>query len=95
MRKIQSQGPYNVVGYSYGGAVAYEMARQLENSGETVNLICVDGSPAYIFEHTRAYKIRKNIIDVDSYESTAGLYLRFMSLFTEFDPQKVSRWSYE
>lgn len=36
MKGIQPEGPYRVAGYSFGGVVAYEMARQLEAGGETV-----------------------------------------------------------
>ena len=36
MRKVQPSGPYHLCGYSFGGLVAYEMAAQLEQSGEEV-----------------------------------------------------------
>jgi thioesterase domain-containing protein len=36
MKGIQPEGPYRVAGYSFGGVVAYEMARQLEAAGEDV-----------------------------------------------------------
>lgn len=88
VKKVQSKGPYNVVGYSFGGAVAVEIALQLEQGGDKVNLVFLDGSPAYISEHTGAYKSRKNV-DVDQYESAVGAYLRFMSLFVDFDINKV------
>jgi nonribosomal peptide synthetase DhbF len=34
MRTVQRKGPYNLVGHSAGGLVAFEMARQLRRSGE-------------------------------------------------------------
>jgi len=36
IRKIQPRGPYNIIGYSGGGTIAYEMARQLRQSGDRV-----------------------------------------------------------
>ena len=37
IRQTQPQGPYLLGGYSFGGAVAFEMARQLQAQGETVS----------------------------------------------------------
>jgi acyl transferase domain-containing protein/thioesterase domain-containing protein len=46
MRLVQPEGPYCIGGYSYGGLVAYEMARQLSNQGEKVSsLIMFDSYP--------------------------------------------------
>ena len=36
MKKVQAEGPYYIGGYSFGGLVAFEMARQLESAGEEV-----------------------------------------------------------
>ncbi|MEO7323233.1 MAG: amino acid adenylation domain-containing protein [Dokdonella sp.] len=36
MRKVQANGPYRMLGHSYGGIVAFEMARQLMEQGEEV-----------------------------------------------------------
>jgi thioesterase domain-containing protein len=35
----QPDGPYNVCGYSFGGLVAFEMARRLRESGDEVALV--------------------------------------------------------
>lgn len=35
----QPDGPYNLCGYSFGGLVAFEMARRLRNSGDEVALV--------------------------------------------------------
>lgn len=37
MRSVQPHGPYSVGGYSFGGVVAYEIARQLLAVGEAVD----------------------------------------------------------
>lgn len=36
LRRIQAHGPYHVVGFSFGGVVAYEIAQQLAALGEPV-----------------------------------------------------------
>ena len=36
LREHQAHGPYHLAGYSYGGLLVYEMARQLIDVGETV-----------------------------------------------------------
>lgn len=36
IRKIQAQGPYRLAGFSFGGLIAFEIARQLTACGETV-----------------------------------------------------------
>ncbi|HZF10003.1 MAG TPA: amino acid adenylation domain-containing protein [Thermoanaerobaculia bacterium] len=43
----QPEGPYSLGGHSFGGVVAYEMARQLEAQGRTVALLALfDAAPA-------------------------------------------------
>lgn len=39
MRQVQPEGPYYLVGFSFGGLIAYEMAQQLKASGQQVNLV--------------------------------------------------------
>jgi amino acid adenylation domain-containing protein len=46
LRAVQPAGPYLLGGWSMGGVVAFEMARQLENGGEAVALLALmDASP--------------------------------------------------
>jgi thioesterase domain-containing protein/acyl carrier protein len=42
LRAVQPAGPYLLLGVCVGGIVAWEMARQLEDAGETVRLFLVD-----------------------------------------------------
>ncbi|MDC0708172.1 amino acid adenylation domain-containing protein [Stigmatella sp. ncwal1] len=45
MRKFQPHGPYRIAGWSFGGIVVCEMARQLEATGEKVALLAlIDGA---------------------------------------------------
>ncbi|MEI6708852.1 MAG: amino acid adenylation domain-containing protein [Methylococcales bacterium] len=39
MQKVQPNGPYYLIGFSFGGIVAYEMACQLATNGHQVNLV--------------------------------------------------------
>jgi acetoacetyl-CoA synthetase len=39
IRSIQPKGPYTLLGYSFGGLVAFEMAHQLHRSGESIELL--------------------------------------------------------
>jgi thioesterase domain-containing protein len=41
VREVQPEGPYRLGGWSMGGAVAYEMARQLAAGGEQVELLAL------------------------------------------------------
>jgi thioesterase domain-containing protein len=41
MRTVQPDGPYCVGGYSFGGVIAFEIARQLETAGETISLLAL------------------------------------------------------
>ncbi|SFS42290.1 polyketide synthase [Marininema halotolerans] len=43
IRRVQPTGPYDLGGYSLGGAIAYEMTRLLQERGETVRtLVMID-----------------------------------------------------
>jgi thioesterase domain-containing protein/acyl carrier protein len=46
LRTVQTQGPYFLVGYSFGGLVAYEMARELVEAGQTVAMLALLDSSA-------------------------------------------------
>ncbi len=41
LRKVQPEGPYHLLGLSFGGIIAYEMARQLEASNDNISLLCM------------------------------------------------------
>lgn len=41
IRTVQPTGPYRLLGWSFGGLVAFEMAAQLERAGERVELLAV------------------------------------------------------
>ncbi len=41
IRQVQPSGPYYVVGESFGGIIAYEIAQKLQAAGEVVNLVAM------------------------------------------------------
>jgi thioesterase domain-containing protein len=41
VREVQPEGPYRIAGWSMGGAVALELARQLEAQGETTEILAM------------------------------------------------------
>lgn len=41
IRSIQPEGPYALCGYSFGGSLAFEVARQLHQAGESIELVCL------------------------------------------------------
>jgi thioesterase domain-containing protein/acyl carrier protein len=48
MRTVQPVGPYCLAGWSLGGLIVFEMARQLEEEGEGVEaLVLIDSDPFY------------------------------------------------
>lgn len=45
LRTIQPHGPYSLAGYSFGGTVAFEMAKQLQESGQEIACLAIfDGA---------------------------------------------------
>ncbi|WP_344549109.1 amino acid adenylation domain-containing protein [Actinomadura fulvescens] len=45
IRALHASGPYHVVGFSFGGAPAHEIAIRLADAGEEVSLIIMDSYP--------------------------------------------------
>jgi nonribosomal peptide synthetase DhbF len=56
IRQIQPAGPYNLLGWSFGGLVAHEIATQLQSLGEEVALLALlDSYPAACENSQRPY----------------------------------------
>jgi acetoacetyl-CoA synthetase len=41
IRRVQPEGPYSLIGYSFGGMVAFEIAQQLNRAGHAIELLCL------------------------------------------------------
>jgi len=61
MKRKQTTGPYRVVGYSFGAAVAFEMSVLLKQQGEKVNLTLLEGSQKYVSNYSVLYRQRYNV----------------------------------
>jgi thioesterase domain-containing protein/acyl carrier protein len=68
LRAFQPHGPYQIGGYCFGGNVAYEMARQLREQGETISLLalinCAPPNSSYAhfkFSPVSCFKFLKNL----------------------------------
>ncbi|MCC7501656.1 MAG: amino acid adenylation domain-containing protein [Flavobacteriales bacterium] len=78
MRTVRPRGPYLIGGYSFGGIVAYEMARQLTAAGEEVPLLALFDTYAplefkrVMKEEERFYFPMKNAL----LRAAAGWYLK-------------------
>lgn len=61
VREVQPSGPYHLGGYCFGGVLAYEVARQLEELGErTALLAIIEGStPAELHQRLPIYDARR------------------------------------
>ncbi|XP_059618857.1 fatty acid synthase [Phlebotomus argentipes] len=73
MKTVQSKGPYTIAGYSYGAAVAYEIASQLEKENEKSTLILLDGSPSYVSTQTRLQRQRSTIAGSQAHDEAYSL----------------------
>ena len=69
---IQPQGPYRIAGYSFGGVLAYEIARQFEAAGDKVETVILYdiGNPA-LLEHNGALERLKLFWDDQEQQSTS------------------------
>ncbi|CAN8002218.1 unnamed protein product [Ixodes hexagonus] len=80
--EVQPSGPYQIVGYSFGATVAFEIAVQLQAMGGTVgNLVLLDGSPHYIGVHTMHHRSRFT----DTNEEEASLFCAFLMQYLSID----------
>jgi tyrocidine synthetase-3 len=62
IKKVQASGPYNLAGWSNGGTIAFEIARQLERAKERVGcLIMIDSMPP-----DRSCRQPANIMNIDA-----------------------------
>lgn len=73
IRMRQPHGPYAIAGYSYGAAVAFEIAKELESAGERVDFVGSFNLPPHI-------KYRMDELD---FTETATNLAMFLELITK------------
>jgi len=87
LRKKQPHGPYAVAGYSFGGMVAFEVARLLTESGEKVDLLAViDTGPEFAGIHLRLRDRARKTVRI-----VANLPAWLRSQYIEFAPRPFMR----
>ncbi len=65
LRTVQPHGPYRLIGHSFGGLVAFEMAQQLHAIDEDVALLgLVDTYPPAAFKERRMLPLREQISNI-------------------------------
>ncbi|XP_077520061.1 fatty acid synthase-like [Amblyomma americanum] len=87
LKKVQPTGPYHLAGYSFGAAVAFELAVQLQASGASVNsLTLLDGAPRYVAALWSHHEIsfQGNETDADAFKICA-----FLMQYIDIDVLKV------
>lgn len=48
IQKIQPEGPYCLIGYSFGGTLLYEIAKKIQDKNEKIKLLClIDSWPVF------------------------------------------------
>lgn len=82
VRAVQPRGPYFLFGYSFGGAVAFEVARELRSQAERVALVIMADCPAPGYPKpapllTRAKTHVQNLLARSNQERVAYLRERF------------------
>jgi acyl-CoA synthetase (AMP-forming)/AMP-acid ligase II/thioesterase domain-containing protein len=80
IRDTQPTGPYAIAGYSYGGAVAFEIAKALEAQGERVDFVGIVNLPPHI-----SYRMA----ELDFLEGAINLAF-FLSLISRRQYEEVS-----
>lgn len=65
IQAVQPHGPYHLLGFSFGGLLAYEIACQLEAKGEGVNLLALVDTHLTLHQERLAWEqVCKNILSL-------------------------------
>jgi amino acid adenylation domain-containing protein len=72
LQTVQKQGPYQLVGWSFGGVVAFEMARQLQAQGESVSFLGLldTVTPAWFADNPKESEANEAQLLVDLFAET-------------------------
>ncbi|WP_420811521.1 amino acid adenylation domain-containing protein [Myxococcus stipitatus] len=84
LRVVQPHGPYLLAGWSFGGLVAYEMARRLQSQGEQVEMLVMVDSHA---PRPEPRPMPDELSQLVSFSHTLGLPWQSLPL----DPERLRR----
>ena len=62
IRKVQPQGPYYLLGYSFGGMLAFEMAQQLTATGQAIGLLGMVDSHPFLSNSTKPHDASHSLV---------------------------------
>jgi amino acid adenylation domain-containing protein len=83
LQTIQPEGPYQLGGWSIGGAIAFEMAVQLKASGQMVSILALIDSYAPIQKFKDPLLMDEAILLVDWVKNLSGLSNKALSISAE------------
>ncbi len=83
LQTIQPEGPYQLGGWSMGGAIAFEMAVQLRASGQTVSLLALIDSYVPIQKFKGSLLMDEAILLADWVKNLSGLSNKALSISAE------------
>ena len=91
IRAVQKDGPYHLCGWSYGGVLAWEVARQLKADGDTVKFISlIDPQLPHTLQHfTRSQLINRLLMHIN-YATSIILDREDYKIITHDDFKSVS-----
>lgn len=94
IRKVQPEGPYRIAGFSFGGLVALEMARQLRQDGERVDfLLLLDPMLPYRKPSApQGYAMEGQVTPLD--ETWSGKFVRHVGAMWR-DPGKIAHYVWD
>ncbi|XP_077489970.1 fatty acid synthase-like [Amblyomma americanum] len=83
LMEVQPTGPYHLAGYSFGAAVAFEMALQMQVAGVSVaSVTLLDGAPCYVAALYSEYECR---FAGNKRDPEASLICAFLIQYTDID----------
>ncbi|KAG0201194.1 hypothetical protein BGX28_005916 [Mortierella sp. GBA30] len=87
IRRIQPQGPYHLLGYSFGGLVAHTMASYLEKQGDHVALIALMDTPADCHSREQRASDEDKDEDKDEAEMLRNLIAMLVGNNDQYSPE--------
>lgn len=91
IREIQPHGPYRIGGHCFGGLVAFEMARSLQEAGETVERLAILDAPAPLAAaDAQLNTVEDRVIDeADWLSKIAEILAESAGLELRLDPNEI------
>jgi len=78
MKGLSKADTYNIIGYSFGATIAFEMCLQLQNLGEKYSLVLLDGSHSYVKMFTSMYLDELITVEMKQTEALSSFLERML-----------------